>query len=712
MDALDVGAGATGWLAPLATFSFIGLVVVNRMIAGTVQIMNTLLGFRPAQALPVVQEIWKIVRDFANMLFILALLLMALGTVFNVKLLGWSGYEISNEFMVRFLIAALLINFSLTICGAILDASQVISNPLLASIGNFGDRLGSTLNPMVLIGLEPSQVPIVGTYIDTALAGKTLASATFSTLFRLVFTLILSVMFFFSLLVPAFVLLIRVLYLPVLAVASPMVWVAGLFPNGKKWGEEWWKQYLGWSFFLPPYLLVLYFVFFLLSRQNTVLASVANGIDTNSVFSTALGLPAIAFQSIFFYFFAALALTAGTAGVLNLSFIAGTAAGSYAKSARDRVGSWWFGGRQAVGAAAGGVAGAVRGTRETGTFSGTLKGLATGTAGGLFGSKQVTEAIEKRRKEYLEEVKKEGLPGRFGGTRKGERLGAQVAGLLGDKGAVAARLRTDVADFRKEYDEAGLTPEQLREVIADRGESAEHKLAAYELLKAKKVITASEINHAFNLYKTNNAIRSATAFALDIEYDKLSRSERKELFDSIPSADIRRKLARAMAQEGELETSEDLESVLGLFEPESVKIDFLKTAAKKKLVEAYQVASDLKLIKGPDKKTPLTFSDALKAENARRRGDDKLDLITRDLFYTAASDKTPLPTDKEELAKEEARREKKEDGYTELRKLIEAELKDPKSGNQLHRNMVRNFKATPDQLKIIDALKTGTSYVP
>ena len=56
-----------------------------------------------------VKDSWTILRDFVNMFFILFLIIMAFGTIFNV-----SGFRY-NELLPKFLIAALLINFSFTI---------------------------------------------------------------------------------------------------------------------------------------------------------------------------------------------------------------------------------------------------------------------------------------------------------------------------------------------------------------------------------------------------------------------------------------------------------------------------------------------------------------------------------------------------------------------------------------------------------------------
>ncbi|MEK7194667.1 MAG: hypothetical protein AAB667_00160 [Patescibacteria group bacterium] len=679
------------------------LVITNRGIAALVNILQATLYFKVDAEFPVVKDMWKIVRDFANMLFIVVLIAVAMGTVFNVKSFGFGDLDLGGSFLVQFLIAALLINFSLTIGGLIINGTQVINDTFLASIGNFQDRLGSVLNPKVLIGLPADASE--GDASDQFSLNPLQSDLTQNMVVQLFFTLILAIMLLFSLVVPVIFTLARIPMLMLLLVFAPGAWLLGILPSTKEYSSGWWKQFWGWNLFLPFYLLVLYFGLYFLSYQKTILESIDR---TGGAGIT--GFSNITLSTIFFYFVAAMVLTMGTAAAAKASFLGGTSAGRVAGWARGKVGGWWFGGRFAAGAGAGAIAGSIQGARagaEKGTVSaitGALGGVFTGGKRGLFSSKEVTEAIKKRGVEYAGELKKEGLPGRlgvlYGGTRKGERFGAEVAAVLGDKGAVAARLKTDVGDFKKEYDEANYTPEQLREVISDRRESPQHQLAAYEVLKSKKVLTAPEISNAYNLYK-NYSLRNATSFALDIEYDKMSRGERKELYDGIPNPDIRRKLSKVMAQEGEFDSVSALSDAAKLFEPESAKIEFLKSAAKKKLIEAFRVGDNLKLLKGKDGITKLSFTEALKDEVGRRKGDDKLDLISKDLEYTATGDSRPLPTNPRELAQEQVSRQKKEEDYQELKRLIVDEL----SGKgPVRNNILRNQKLTKTQAEIIERL--------
>ncbi|MHA1873309.1 MAG: hypothetical protein ACTSVB_04270, partial [Candidatus Heimdallarchaeaceae archaeon] len=58
---------------------------------------------------------WKIVRDFANLFFAFAMLVIGIATI-----VGWEEYQ-AQKMLPKLLLIALLINFSLIFCLAIVD---------------------------------------------------------------------------------------------------------------------------------------------------------------------------------------------------------------------------------------------------------------------------------------------------------------------------------------------------------------------------------------------------------------------------------------------------------------------------------------------------------------------------------------------------------------------------------------------------------------
>src|SRR3989338_6572962 len=96
-------------------FIFLLFTLVGNGIAGLVGILYWVINIPvyPSGGIAVIDESWKIMRNFANMFFIVALILMAFATIFDV-LPGAAKYN-ARALFGRFLLTALLINFSLVL---------------------------------------------------------------------------------------------------------------------------------------------------------------------------------------------------------------------------------------------------------------------------------------------------------------------------------------------------------------------------------------------------------------------------------------------------------------------------------------------------------------------------------------------------------------------------------------------------------------------
>ena len=200
-------------------------------------------------------DAWEVVRDFTNLFFILVLIIMAFGTIFDI-----AKYTYKKMF-VPFLIAALLINFSMAISTYILDLSKNLTTSIMTSINlkTDGDLWklisGKGLNPgkaaftslaagiSCLVELGTSSNPALGYYFGGACA-------------RLASTILVSIwiqlMLLFSYLVVVVFLLIRLPFLWVLLILSPIAWLGIALPGLKKFWTFWRDHFLGWVFW--PFL--------------------------------------------------------------------------------------------------------------------------------------------------------------------------------------------------------------------------------------------------------------------------------------------------------------------------------------------------------------------------------------------------------------------------------------------------------------------------
>src|SRR6056297_3728405 len=77
-----------------------------------------------------IKHAWEIIVSFCNMLFILILLVIAFANILNID-----SYKIKNT-LPKVIIMAILINFSLLICGLLIDFSQIFMMTFVNALGN------------------------------------------------------------------------------------------------------------------------------------------------------------------------------------------------------------------------------------------------------------------------------------------------------------------------------------------------------------------------------------------------------------------------------------------------------------------------------------------------------------------------------------------------------------------------------------------------
>jgi len=172
---------------------------------------------------------WGIVKDFTNMFFIVILVFIGLATALRIR-----EYEAKKTLPLLILIA-LLINFTPVICGAIIDASNIIMNFFL-------DKLSST-------NLLEQQLKIQGDMIRGELNALTLIdpfkqlSLILKSCVLIAFNFIATFIFF------AFSLLFAMRYIAiwVLVILSPLAFFSYILPATRKLWTTWWNQFIQWA---------------------------------------------------------------------------------------------------------------------------------------------------------------------------------------------------------------------------------------------------------------------------------------------------------------------------------------------------------------------------------------------------------------------------------------------------------------------------------
>src|SRR3989344_2666981 len=126
-----VAVGTLVWLTPvsagwamnqvadmLASIAQIIIELVGKIFTVLIEILLAVVDYNDFINAPAVIKGWVLVRDVANMAFLIIFIAIAFATI-----LGIEKYEY-KQLLPKLLIMAVLVNFSRTICGIIIDAAQ------------------------------------------------------------------------------------------------------------------------------------------------------------------------------------------------------------------------------------------------------------------------------------------------------------------------------------------------------------------------------------------------------------------------------------------------------------------------------------------------------------------------------------------------------------------------------------------------------------
>jgi hypothetical protein len=325
----------------------------------------------------VVQEGWKMLRNFANVGLLLGLIFIGLATAFNA-----AGYN-TKKLLLRLLVAALVVNFTPILCGAVIDGSNIFTNYFLSGASNL-TKGSDELFAEELTTIAKDILKSPGIVLIKALV-------------FLSFNLILA----FVLLTFAALFVFRYAILWMLVILSPLAilaWALGELSSQLKgiW-NQWLKNFVNWSIIAVPAAFVIYLADHLLAfaKKSELVAEHGDIASFSPSFSRAMveyGLP-IVFLLVGFFF----TLSSGAMGAsIVTKFAKKTAskAGKYAKVGAKAGGS--LAGRSAVRRAAGAAAGASK-ARETET-SGFARWTIAPIKGGLkgaFSGEAADQGIEK-----------------------------------------------------------------------------------------------------------------------------------------------------------------------------------------------------------------------------------------------------------------------------------------------------------------------------
>ncbi|MEK7493828.1 MAG: hypothetical protein AAB630_01590, partial [Patescibacteria group bacterium] len=234
-----------------------GLAIVLAFVA---QITNWAMQPSPITSSSFVQAGFSATRDFANSLFILILLGIALSFIL------YDSFGVKRA-LPKLLIIALLINFSVPIAGVALDFANVISVHFLASVSNTS---GFTEAVAQSVGLSHVFDDKYLTGADQTVAqAKNAVEVGNDSFINILFAMGVVIGMIFIFLALAFMFLIRTGYISVLLILLPIALVLSAFPPTSKHFSKWMSKFMQWTMFAPAATFFLYLSMLVLTATGS-----------------------------------------------------------------------------------------------------------------------------------------------------------------------------------------------------------------------------------------------------------------------------------------------------------------------------------------------------------------------------------------------------------------------------------------------------------
>src|SRR3989344_8116750 len=170
-NAADVQAQEKNTSADRTSDSSVTLFIIVRVAAAALSFTAYLLDFaislgNKVMSLDAVIIGWQIILGFTNLGFVLAIIVIAFATILRIERYGM------KQILSKLVVAALLVNLSLVIAGAIISVSNVATNTFLqaTTTENLSNALANALQPQRLGQVEPSFVDQVKGLLDYAVS--------------------------------------------------------------------------------------------------------------------------------------------------------------------------------------------------------------------------------------------------------------------------------------------------------------------------------------------------------------------------------------------------------------------------------------------------------------------------------------------------------------------------------------------------------------
>jgi len=353
---LAAPVSASNWAADVIG-GLLGLIIggLGLILALVMQALVAVAQYSNFIHAPAITNGWVVVRDVCNMFFVLILLIIAFATILKVENYSY------KKWLPKLILMAILINFSKTICGLLIDFAQVV---MLTFVNAFKDMAAGNL------------VTSLGIQDILTLADNSEDVGFWEIIGAYLLGLIYIIVALVVVVTMLAMLVMRIVMIWIYVVLSPAAYLMSAFPGGQKYASQWWSEFSK-NLIVGPVLAFFIWLSFVSLQAQNISGDFPTSNSSTSQVASEVGISGPGGSSASSSALAA--SQASTPGVFIKFIIAiGMLIGGLKIS-------------QEIGGAAGGIAGKGMGTISKGAmFAG---GLATGAL--AFGGKKIKQGVGK-----------------------------------------------------------------------------------------------------------------------------------------------------------------------------------------------------------------------------------------------------------------------------------------------------------------------------
>lgn len=227
---------------------------------------------------------WQVSRDFANMIFILIMVMIAFGTILRIEQYG------VKKLLPKLVIVAILINFSLPISYLFIDLSNLTAESFINTSKGNSESIRAKLIDSVRANIMLLPRNCESDYVDSPdewqrcqNTNETIQKARddqkwYEIIIAQIIGCIFMLLAAFSLIAGAIMLVIRMLYLAILVMLAPLAFMCYMVPSLSKHWKEWWSSLLKWCFFAPVFMFFFWLATTTVDNITSTLSTSKNAL--------------------------------------------------------------------------------------------------------------------------------------------------------------------------------------------------------------------------------------------------------------------------------------------------------------------------------------------------------------------------------------------------------------------------------------------------